>query len=227
MAIRSVMRRLPDGRRPGVRVERTELSYTSANGTAIALHRFRPLPITDTSGQSPSSPDGENTTATSISTDATNTTNTTTNNSNNNSNNDDHNPNPFRGRPAVLYLHGGGLVSGSAEHFGPDVARYAAQTGVTFYTPGYRLAPEARFPRAVEDAYAALEWLVRDEGKEGIDPARIAVMGPSAGGNLAAARWRSWRGMTGWSTPSVGLCCCIRRWMIGRVLGRIRRWLSI
>ncbi|KAK4201716.1 Alpha/Beta hydrolase protein [Triangularia verruculosa] len=93
---------------------------------------------------------------------------------------------PPAGSPCVLYLHGGGLISGSVPSFKKDIIRYAAETGITFFAPTYRLSPEAPFPKPLEDAYAALEFL-RDNAKEQqIDPKRIAVFGISAGGGLAA-----------------------------------------
>ncbi|KAJ4302028.1 hypothetical protein N0V88_002161 [Collariella sp. IMI 366227] len=89
--------------------------------------------------------------------------------------------------PAILYIFGGGLVSGSVALFRKDISRYAAATGLPIFAPAYRLAPEAAFPKPVEDVYAALEWLRDHAAEQGIDAGRIAVMGISAGGGLAAA----------------------------------------
>jgi acetyl esterase/lipase len=90
-------------------------------------------------------------------------------------------------RAAVLYLHGGGMIAGSVPIFDGPVFRYVARTGVSMLSLEYRLAPEHPHPAPVEDAHAA--GLVRrtDHAAElGIDPGRIAVMGDSAGGGLAA-----------------------------------------
>lgn len=88
--------------------------------------------------------------------------------------------------PAVLYIHGGGMVSCDIEIYDPVVARHAARTGIPFFAVEYRLAPEQTGDGLVKDAYAALEYLSSHAAELGIDPARIAVMGDSAGGGIAA-----------------------------------------
>jgi len=87
---------------------------------------------------------------------------------------------------AVLYLHGGGMIMGSAASEGP-VARYVANSGVPMLSVDYRRAPEHPHPNPVEDCYAGLHWLSAHAAQLGVDPTRIAVMGDSAGGGLAAA----------------------------------------
>jgi len=87
---------------------------------------------------------------------------------------------------AVLYLHGGGMIAGSVPIFDGPVSRYVARTGVPMLSVQYRLAPGHPHPVPVEDAYAGLTWLAGHAGQLGIDPGRIAVMGDSAGGGLAA-----------------------------------------
>lgn len=87
---------------------------------------------------------------------------------------------------AALYLHGGGMIVGSVPIFDGPVSRYVARSGVPMLSLQYRLAPEHPHPVPVEDAYAGLTWLAGDAGELGIDPARIAVIGDSAGGGLAA-----------------------------------------
>ena len=87
---------------------------------------------------------------------------------------------------AVLYLHGGGMILGSVPIFDGPVSRYVARTGVPMLSVQYRLAPEHPHPVPVEDAYAGLAWLAGHAAELGIDPGRIAVMGDSAGGGLAA-----------------------------------------
>jgi acetyl esterase/lipase len=89
-------------------------------------------------------------------------------------------------RAAVLYLHGGGMIVGSVAIFDGPVSRYVARTGVPMLSLQYRLAPEHPHPVPVEDAYAGLAWLAGHAAELGIDPGRIAVMGDSAGGGLAA-----------------------------------------
>ena len=87
--------------------------------------------------------------------------------------------------PAILYFHGGGYVLGDAETYDNHSRALAHLLEATVVFIGYRLAPEHPFPAAVEDAQDAIEWLGRAAKHLAIDPARIAVMGESAGGNLA------------------------------------------
>jgi acetyl esterase/lipase len=87
---------------------------------------------------------------------------------------------------AVLYLHGGGMILGSLELYDLTVARYVSASGVPMLQVEYRLAPEHPHPTPVEDCSAALRWLVEHAAELGVDPARIAVMGDSAGAGLAA-----------------------------------------
>lgn len=87
---------------------------------------------------------------------------------------------------AAVYLHGGGMVCGSVATYLPFVRRYVERSGVPMLAVDYRLAPEHPHPTPVEDCFAALQWLHAHAGDLGVDPARIAVMGDSAGGGLAA-----------------------------------------
>jgi acetyl esterase/lipase len=88
--------------------------------------------------------------------------------------------------PAVAYFHGGGWVQGDLETHHGLCARLAKHAGVLVVAVDYRLAPENKFPAAVEDCLAAYRWL-RTRGREvGADAARVAVAGDSAGGNLSA-----------------------------------------
>ena len=85
-----------------------------------------------------------------------------------------------------LYFHGGGWALNSIETHDALVKRLAAESGCVFVNVEYRLAPEHKYPAAIEDAYTAVKW-VHDRASElGCDPNRIAVSGDSAGGNLAA-----------------------------------------
>jgi acetyl esterase len=89
-------------------------------------------------------------------------------------------------RPAVVYLHGGGWVGGNVELTDPLCRILANRTGCVIVSVDYRLAPEHPYPAALDDAYAATAWLATYGQEIGIDPSRIALMGDSAGGNLAA-----------------------------------------
>jgi acetyl esterase len=90
-------------------------------------------------------------------------------------------------RPALFYIHGGGMVLGDAQmREGIDGARALAWNCV-IVSVDYRLAPETPFPGPVDDCYAALCWTFDHAAELGIDPARIALMGDSAGGGLAAS----------------------------------------
>ncbi|WP_459758602.1 alpha/beta hydrolase, partial [Mycobacterium riyadhense] len=91
---------------------------------------------------------------------------------------------------AVLYLHGGGMIVGLHEFGGLYdwlAARYVAESTVPMLLVDYRIAPEYPHPVPVEDCYAALQWLAAHADELGVDPARVAVMGDSAGGGLSAA----------------------------------------
>jgi acetyl esterase len=88
--------------------------------------------------------------------------------------------------PMFVYLHGGGWATGDIEMGDPLCRTVAAEAGVVVLSVGYRLAPEAPFPAALEDAHAALLWARDHAAGIGGDPARLAVGGDSAGGNLAA-----------------------------------------
>jgi acetyl esterase len=88
--------------------------------------------------------------------------------------------------PVLLYLHGGGFVIGSLATHDALCRQLAQRSGGAVLALDYRLAPEHRFPTAVDDAWAALQWLVVHAPSLGADPARVAVGGDSAGGTLAA-----------------------------------------
>jgi acetyl esterase len=90
-------------------------------------------------------------------------------------------------RAAILHIHGGGMVLGSAHLTRERDAEFALKNNVVIASVEYRLAPETPFPGPQEDCYAALEWLVTSAAELHVDPDRIAVSGESAGGGLAAA----------------------------------------
>jgi len=89
--------------------------------------------------------------------------------------------------PVLLYLHGGGFVIGSLETHDSLCRQLALKSGGAVVALDYRLAPEHRFPTAVDDAWAAMHWLAAQAGAIGLDARRLAVGGDSAGGTLAAA----------------------------------------
>lgn len=88
---------------------------------------------------------------------------------------------------AIVYMHGGGFITGAAQMDDAACARLAQEHSATVVSVDYRLAPEAPFPGPVEDCYAALRWVMTQASSLGIDPSRVVLMGPSAGGGLAAA----------------------------------------
>lgn len=88
--------------------------------------------------------------------------------------------------PGLLYIHGGGWVTGDIDTHDTLCRRIAVDARIRVVSISYRLAPEHRFPAAADDAVLAFRALVRRAGELGIDTSRIAVGGDSAGGNLSA-----------------------------------------
>ena len=124
-------------------VQHTQHAYTSHDGASLALHRFAPADLADTTANAPTA--------------------------------------------AVLYVHGGGMVSCSVDIFAPAVARQALAARLPFFAVDYRKAPEHPAPCGAEDVFAALRHLSAHAADFNVDPARIAVLGDSGGGGLAAA----------------------------------------
>lgn len=89
--------------------------------------------------------------------------------------------------PALLYFHGGGFTIGSIDTHDRLCRVLAKGADCLVYSVDYRLAPEHPFPAAADDAFDAMAWLFREAQSLGVDPARVAVGGDSAGGTLAAA----------------------------------------
>lgn len=86
----------------------------------------------------------------------------------------------------ILHIHGGGYIYRSALEDVDRLRVLAARLSCVIVTVEYRLAPGTRFPGSLEDNYAALKWMVANAASIGVDPARIALMGISAGGGHAA-----------------------------------------
>jgi acetyl esterase/lipase len=94
-----------------------------------------------------------------------------------------HAPGPL---PALLWIHGGGFLFGSPEFDEAGNIQTARELGILIAAVDYRLAPRHPFPAALEDCHAALRWLHANATALGVQPARIAIGGSSAGGGLAA-----------------------------------------
>jgi acetyl esterase len=88
--------------------------------------------------------------------------------------------------PVMLYLHGGGFTIGNLVTHDALCRQLALRSGAAVLALGYRLAPEHRFPTAVDDCWSAMEWLALQGAEIGLDGSRLAVGGDSAGGTLAA-----------------------------------------
>ncbi len=91
------------------------------------------------------------------------------------------------GLPGLIWFHGGGYVIGSAAMDAPRLQQWSELLGCVVVSVDYRLAPEAPFPAAHDDAVAALEWMIESAGALGVDPDRIVIGGASAGGGLCAS----------------------------------------
>ncbi|MEZ5076143.1 MAG: alpha/beta hydrolase [Solirubrobacterales bacterium] len=88
--------------------------------------------------------------------------------------------------PLLVYFHGGGWVIGDLDTHDDLCRLLAARSGVRVLSVEYRLAPEHPFPAPVDDAHVAFDWAAAEAATLGADPARVAIGGDSAGGNLAA-----------------------------------------
>jgi acetyl esterase len=89
--------------------------------------------------------------------------------------------------PAVVYMHGGGWILGNAGTHDRLVRELAVGADAAVVFVEYDRSPEARYPVAIEQGYAAAQWITRDGAAEGLDASRLAVAGDSVGGNMAAA----------------------------------------
>jgi acetyl esterase len=99
--------------------------------------------------------------------------------------------------PTMLFIHGGGWMYGDLESHDPACRFLAERSGVQILSIDYRLAPEHKFPAAVEDCQAAYRWLVDHADEVNADPTRLAVGGDSAGGSLSlsTAVWAAEKGL--------------------------------
>ncbi|MCP2262549.1 Acetyl esterase/lipase [Streptoalloteichus tenebrarius] len=100
-----------------------------------------------------------------------------------------HDPRQATGAPrgALVYLHGGGWTVGTPDEFETPMRLLAEHAGITTYAVDYRLAPEAKYPVQLEECAFVVRWLVEHAAEENVDPARIALGGDSAGGNMTCA----------------------------------------
>ncbi|SDY68129.1 Acetyl esterase/lipase [Amycolatopsis xylanica] len=89
--------------------------------------------------------------------------------------------------PVIVYLHGAGWVFGNAHTHDRLVRELAVGTGAAVVFPEYSLSPEARYPVAIEENYAAAKWVAEHGAEHGFDTTRIAIAGDSVGGNMTAA----------------------------------------
>jgi acetyl esterase/lipase len=89
-------------------------------------------------------------------------------------------------RSAVVYAHGGGMIAGSVDIYDPLIRQYVELTGVPFLAVSYGVAPVAGATGLSRDVFRAVLWVIEHAAELGVDPARIAVMGDSGGGGVAA-----------------------------------------
>jgi acetyl esterase len=126
-------------------------------------------------------------------------------------------PGPEAGLPVTLYFHGGGWTVDDLDTHDHLCRRLASRSHAVVVSVAYRLGPEHPYPAAVEDAYAATVWVAAIGRERGVDPARLAVAGDSAGGNLAAAVTFLCRDRRGPAVRFQALACPVTDyWQAGR-----------
>jgi acetyl esterase len=89
--------------------------------------------------------------------------------------------------PVIVYVHGAGWVFGNSHTHDRLVREIVSGTGAAVVFPNYSLSPEARYPTAIEEIYAVLEWVARSGSEHELDGARVTIAGDSVGGNMTAA----------------------------------------
>jgi acetyl esterase len=93
---------------------------------------------------------------------------------------------PKEARGAAIVFHGGGWFMGNLDSFDATSRHLASDSGLAVVSVDYRLAPECPFPAALDDVWAATQWVAKNGEALGVDASRLVVLGESAGGNLAA-----------------------------------------
>ena len=89
--------------------------------------------------------------------------------------------------PVIVYLHGAGWVFGNAHTHDRLIRELADGANAAVVFPNYSLSPEAKYPTAIEESYAAATWVAHHGAEQNLDPTRIAIAGDSVGGNMSAA----------------------------------------
>jgi acetyl esterase/lipase len=89
--------------------------------------------------------------------------------------------------PVIVYIHGAGWVFGNSHTHDRLIRELTVGSDAAVVFPNYSLSPEAHYPVAIEESYAVLQWVAEHGAEKGLDPSRIAVVGDSVGGNMAAA----------------------------------------
>jgi acetyl esterase/lipase len=107
----------------------------------------------------------------------------------------------------LLWIHGGGMITGSALVDDRRSAEYARDLKLVVVSADYRLAPEWPYPAAIDDCFAAWQWFVREAGNLGVDPRRIVISGQSAGGGLCACLAQRLHDIGGTQPAGVALLC--------------------
>ena len=86
----------------------------------------------------------------------------------------------------MVYWHGGAAIGGKAAMYTEHLCRYAVECDMTIINCDYRLAPQAKAPKGINDGYSALKWVLANTKNLGIDPKRVVIGGESGGGYITA-----------------------------------------
>lgn len=118
-------------------------------------------------------------------------------------------PSNWESGPALLWIHGGGLITGQPEISDGDCCRYASELNILVVSVKYRLAPEHPYPAAIDDCFSAWQWLSDSTANNlGVDTSRIIVGGESAGGGLAASLCQRILDTSSDIQPAAQFLCC-------------------